>query len=300
MDKLFDSYQDIIPDFKRFKEILSRPIPTHLRINSIKSDTQETLNSLRDKSLGLGFNDKQYQNLVYCRDLNSPGNLIEYFLGAVHPQAFTSCLAAIALCPKKDSYVLDMCASPGGKTAHMADLMKNSGTIVANELYSNRQVPLGNTLARLGVANTVVTGYQAQEFPLKHSFDFILADVPCSGEGRFRLSDETKGLRKLRKQYAIQDLQKKIIVRGFDLLKEHGVMLYSTCTYNPDENESIIDFLLKSRDAEVLPLSLGPYEDMGLLGWNGRHYDKRIGNTRRFYPHRIDSVGFFMAKIGRR
>ena len=164
MDNLFGDYRTIIPDFKRFKDILSRPIPTHLRINSIKADVQEIVESLKDKPIGLGFLDKRYHNLICCRYLDSPGNLIEYFLGAIHPQAFTSCLASIALSPRMNSYVLDMCASPGGKTAHMAELMKNSGTIVANELYPNRQVPLGNTLERLGILNTVVTGYQAQEF----------------------------------------------------------------------------------------------------------------------------------------
>ena len=96
------------------------------------------------------------------------------------------------------------------------------------------------------------------------------------------------------------ELQKRIILRGFDLLQETGEMVYGTCTYNPRENEAIVDFLLNERDAELLLIDLAFNSEPGLTGWKGKRYDKRMERAVRFYPHRIDSVGFFMAKIGRR
>ena len=199
--------------------------------------------------------------------LKSPGNLLEYYLGYIHPQALTSCLASLALGPKRDSYVLDLCSSPGGKTSHMAALMNNTGLIVANELYPNRHVPLGHTLDRLGVLNAVITGYQAQEFPLKQRFDYILADVPCSGEGRFRKTKEGMVYRETGKKARLPDLQKRIIVRGFDLLKENGEMLYSTCTYNPEENEAVVQYLLEKGGAHLLPIDTGCELEPGLPCW---------------------------------
>jgi len=299
MKPIFERYYKIIPDFSLFQESLYKPLPTCLRVNRIKAEPVLLTNSLTAKGVHLKKAAEKIDTLYFAPELNSPGNLLEYFLGHIHPQALTSCLASIALGPEHSAYVLDMCASPGGKTSHLAELMNNTGFIVANELYPKRQIPLGHTLERLGVLNAVITGYQAQEFPLKHRFDYILADVPCSGEGRFRQIKEDLAYRETGAKTKLPNLQKKIILRGFDLLKENGEMLYSTCTYNPEENESVVNFLLDNRDAKLLPIHAGMEYDPGLIKWRNESYDKQLERTARFYPHRIDSVGFFMARIGR-
>ncbi|MCD4716679.1 MAG: NOL1/NOP2/sun family putative RNA methylase [Desulfobacterales bacterium] len=299
MNPIFERYRDIIPDFSLFQESLHNPFPTHLRVNRIKTEPVLVVESLKAKGIHLKGVTEKNNTLYFASSLNTCGNLLEYFLGHIHPQALTSCLASIALGPEPGSYVLDMCASPGGKTAHLAELMHNKGFIVANELNSQRQIPLGHTLERLGVMNAVITGYQAQEFPMKHRFDYILADVPCSGEGRFRQTKEDLTYRETAAKTKLPDLQKKIILRGFDLLKESGEMLYSTCTYNPEENESVVSYLLDNRDAKLLPIQVGLDYDPGLIQWGNQNYEKQLESTARFYPHRIDSVGFFMARIGR-
>jgi NOL1/NOP2/sun family putative RNA methylase len=300
MKLIFERYRNIIPAFSLFQESLHKPFPTHLRVNRIKTEPVLVVDSLKEKGIHLKSVTEENDTLYCAPELNTSGNLLEYFLGHIHPQALTSCLASIALGPKQGACVLDMCASPGGKTAHLAELMNNTGFIVANEPNSQRQIPLGHTLERLGVLNTVITGYQAQEFPMKHRFDYILADVPCSGEGRFRQTKEDLTYRETDAKTKIPDLLKKIILRGFDLLKENGEMLYSTCTYNPEENESVVNFLLGNRDAKLLPIQVGLDYDPGLIKWGKENYDKQLEKTARFYPHRIDSVGFFMARIGRR
>ncbi|MBW1785593.1 MAG: RsmB/NOP family class I SAM-dependent RNA methyltransferase [Deltaproteobacteria bacterium] len=292
-------YRDIIPAYAAFEKCLNHPLEPHVRVNRLKAEPGEVASTLRRRGVQLQTSYSRDDCLYAAPDLESPGNLPEYFLGSIHPQAFTSCLAAPALSPEPHACVLDMCAAPGGKTAHMADLMENTGLIVANELYADRQRSLGHTLDRLGVLNAVITGYQAQEFPTRQTFDFVLADVPCSGEGTFRTAKPGAVFRKPRNAEYLPGLQKKIILHGYDLLNPGGRMLYATCTYNPEENEGVVDHLLKQRDADLLPIKLDCEVDPGITGWKQSLYDKRLERSARFYPHRTRSVGFFMARIGK-
>ena len=297
----FECYRDFIPEFSDFKKDLWRPFLPHLRINTLKIQPQSVIRTLKEKGVFLKRSTEEDETLFWAPDLESPGNLLEYFLGVIHPQALTSCLVSLVLSPEPESYVLDLCASPGGKTSHMAQLMNNTGMIIANELYSGRHIPLGNTLSRLGVLNTIVTAYQAQEFPLKYQrFDFVLADVPCSGEGRFRITGEHTREKKGIGKEKLSELQKRIILRAFDLLKADGVTVYATCTFDPQENESVIDFLLKNRDAELYPIDIGLKHQPGLTEWRNEKYDEQLQRAIRLYPHHVNSVGFFMARIGRR
>jgi NOL1/NOP2/sun family putative RNA methylase len=296
----FDRYRSFIPDFPFFQAALQEPLPIHLRINTLKAEPSAVVSSLAERGVYLRKSMKGEETLYEAEGLASGGNLIEYFLGYVHPQALTSCLSAMVLGPEQGAFVLDLCAAPGGKTAHLAQLMKNTGLIVANELHSGRLIPLGHTLDRLGVMNAVVTGYQAQEFPLRHRFDYVLADVPCSSEGRFRQVMGNQNHSRFGSARAMVRTQQRIIVRGFDLLKEGGRMVYATCTYNPEENEAVVDYLLKCREATLLPLDLGLDWEPGLFKWEGAVFDEQLRMAARFYPHRVNSVGFFMPLIGRR
>ncbi len=296
----FERYRSFIPDFSLFQAALQAPLPTHLRINRLKVDPPAVVLSLAERGIALRRSMEGDETLYRADGLASGGNLIEYFLGYVHPQAFTSCLPAMALAPGKDAFVLDLCAAPGGKTSQLAQIMNNTGLIVANELHPGRLIPLGHTLDRLGVMNAVVTGYQAQEFPLRQAFDAVLADVPCSSEGRFRQVMGRHTHSRFGAAGSMVHTQQRIILRGFDLLRVGGRMVYATCTYNPAENEAVVDFLLKRRDATLLPFELGLKWDPGLSEWEGSAFDERLTLAARFYPHRVDSVGFFMALIGRR
>jgi NOL1/NOP2/sun family putative RNA methylase len=300
MKTVFDRYGEIIPDFSAFQESLHQPVPVHLRVNRLKIEPLRLVEMLKAKGVYLQRVSDKYDTLFLAPDLERPGKLLEYFLGYVHTQALTSCLACIALCPRPGSYLLDMCASPGGKTSHLAQLMENTGLIIANEPYPNRHVILHHTLSRMGVLNTVAAAYRAEVFPLKQRYDYILADVPCSGEGTFRMTSKRSNYIEREGKARLPELQKRILLRAFDLLKENGRLIYSTCTYNPDENESVVDFLLNNRDAELLSVDLDIQHEPGLREWENVAYDREIHRAVRFYPHQLNSVGFFMARIGRR
>lgn len=300
MDQLFKRYSDIIPDFRAFQESLSAPLPQHLRVNTLKIEVQQLLDALENKGIHLTNASQSEAPIFLAPEGSSAGKWLEYALGYIHPQALTSCLASIFLAPEPGAYVLDLCAAPGGKTSHLAQLMEGRGLVVANELRRSRHVPLSHTLGRLGVMNAVLTSYPAQEFPLKQRFDFVMADVPCSGEGTIRTTHKHHGAwKKLAKSNLLQT-QKRMILRGFDLLRESGEMLYATCTYDPCENESVVDFLLRNRDARLLSIDSPLPFSSGLSGWSKETYDRTMQRAARFYPHVIDSVGFFMARIGRR
>jgi NOL1/NOP2/sun family putative RNA methylase len=297
--EIFDCYRDIIPEFNAFQEIIRQPLPVHLRVNRLKIEPDLLRKMFEEQAISVESTVAWDDSLLVAPGLESPGNLLEYYLGYIHPQALTSCLVPWVLSPRSDTFLLDMCASPGGKTAHLAQWMNNTGLIIANDLYPSRHIPLVHTLTRLGVLNTVVTSYQAQEFPLKEGFDYVLADVPCSGEGRFRMRWEGDTYRMSQGRERLSEIQKKIILRGFDLLKPGGQILYSTCTYNPEENEGVVEHLLKNRDAKLLPIRLDLHCDSGLLEWNKKIYGEQLQRAIRLYPHRNDSVGFFMALVGR-
>lgn len=297
---MFEPYAEIIPEFSLFQKSLVHPLPTFLTVNRLRTDPESLVESLKKRGISLKRASQKYDTLFSASNLAFPGNLLEYFLGYIHPQALTSALASFVLGPEKGTCLLDMCASPGGKSAHCAQIMENTGLIVSNDLYASRHISLGHTLSRLGVLNAVLTGYQAQEFPMKQRFDYVMADVPCSGEGRFRKISEKAVYRKGRRSEALPALQKKIILRGFDLLKENGRMLYATCTYNPEENEAVVDYLLNERDADLFPFDSGVNVEPGIVCWKGKTYDRRLERAGRYYPHRVDSVGFFMARIGRK
>ncbi|MBW2094310.1 MAG: RsmB/NOP family class I SAM-dependent RNA methyltransferase [Deltaproteobacteria bacterium] len=296
---IFEQYSDFIPDFDSFQQSIKKPLPMHVRVNTLKATPEQVVSSLTQKGALLQKSLRDDETLYSIDDLASPGNTLEYFMGYIHPQALTSCLVSLALHPEPDSLVLDLCAAPGGKTSHLAQLMGNTGLIVANELYRNRHIPLGNTLTRLGIMNTVVTAYQAQEFPLKQQFDFVVADVPCSGEGRFRQVRADFTYRETKEKALLPELQKKILLRAYELLQPGGKMVYATCTYNPAENEAVVAHLLNERDAVLFPMNIDLAAEPGLSAWRGETYGKELERTLRFYPHRVDSVGFFLAGISR-
>ncbi len=161
MKPIFDCYREIIPEFDLFQEWLHKPLPTHLRINRLKVEPEPLLLSFEEKGIHLERAIEQDDTLYHTPELNNPGNLLEYFFGYVHPQALTSCLAALAVSPREGSYILDMCASPGGKTSYLAQLMNNTGLIVANELLKKRDAKLLSINVGLDYESGISGRYQA-------------------------------------------------------------------------------------------------------------------------------------------
>ncbi len=304
----FQIYKKLIPEFDEFLCALGKPHPSHLRVNVLKATDDVVVRAL--EAYGAVLEPLPIKNAYSFEGLESPGATLEYFLGYYHLQGLSSMLPPLALEPGEGQLILDMCASPGSKTTQLAALTGNKSIIFANELNKRRLSILKFQLERLGVTSTVITNYQAQNFPTRLPdgsplrFDRVLLDAPCTGEGRYRKIMRKDELSKMGEfsetaSARMAEYQKQMILRAFDLLKEGGILVYSTCTYSPYENEGVVDFLLKSRpEARVEEFNLeGIRMVEGVTGWKDLQFSSQLKKTRRIYPHYIDSWGFYIAKI---
>ncbi|MDD2962168.1 MAG: rRNA cytosine-C5-methyltransferase [Muribaculaceae bacterium] len=186
---------------------------------------------------------------------------------------------------------LDLCAAPGGKSTAALDTLPVGSLLVSNEIMSNRAQILKENIIKWGYPNCVVTNNDAKAIgKLTHFFDIIAADVPCSGEGMFRKDEEavTQWTPALVKQCA--ERQRSIITDIWNALKPGGYLIYSTCTYNRDEDEEIIDFIVNNFDAESI--------DMNLPGeWNIKAGIDTPHHCYRFMPHITDGEGLFISVL---
>ncbi|RMF83828.1 MAG: RsmB/NOP family class I SAM-dependent RNA methyltransferase [Nitrospinota bacterium] len=299
-ETLMPEYSHIIPDFTTFLQSLERPLPVHLRVNTLKVARERFLELAQKK----GYELKPipwYPDAFLALNLESPGTTLEYFLGYYYPQGLSSMIPPLLLDPQPEETVLDLCAAPGGKTSQLAQLMQNRGLIVANDITMHRLRSLKANLERLGILNTLTTQYHGQNFPTRFRFDRVLVDAPCSGSGTYRGKQGEQGIERpawlIRR---LSKLQKQLIVRAFDLLKPGGCLVYSTCTYAPEENEEVIAHLLQTREDAVLEEIQLPFPHAtGLTDWQGKAYPEALKRCVRVYPHQLDSWGFFYAKITR-
>ncbi|MFN3920847.1 MAG: RsmB/NOP family class I SAM-dependent RNA methyltransferase [Caldimicrobium sp.] len=299
----FARYQDIIPDFKDFLEYLKVPHQQYFCINNLKVSTEEEkeklLQILAKKNVIVeGVRDIPFFYKVLNNEEVSLGNLKEYSLGLIHSMTLASSLPVLALEPKAGELILDLCAAPGGKTALMAMLTEDQAVILANDKRIDRLTALSANLKRLGVTSVVITRYRGEEFPFTITPDKVLVDAPCSGEGRYKIGLEGEILfQKGSGKANLPSIQKGLLLRAYDLAKKGATIIYSTCTINPEENEAVVDYLLRKRAAAILdwhpPL---PFEE-GLTEWGNKVFHPDLKFTKRFYAHKIKAVGFYVAKI---
>lgn len=305
-----DRYQDIIPEFDLFLKKLEEPLPIGLReavFHQIPYKLEEKL-TREGEEFNKPFDDLPFYEVFGER--KRWGGDIDHHLGLYFMQALSSLLPVIALGPKKGEVILDMCAAPGGKSGFLAEKMENSGKLVCCEPDLNRRRVLKANLSRLGVFNCLIFAGKGQELSFSSgSFDKILLDGPCSSEGTFR-HEVLKGKKRrevnymtyneaFRKRLHIE--QAELLDKAYDLLKPGGVLVYSTCTYDPDENEGAIDsFLKRHPDCSLKDLEFSKEVDEKLrpgLTHYKSPYDPSLSLTRRVYPHIFNSIGFYVAKI---
>jgi len=295
----FQEYEASIPDVDRFYDSLHTPLDRCLRVNTLRIAPLALTEMLQAQ--GCRVRPTFLADYLLEHDgLEHPGHTLEATLGYFVSQALTSAIAVMALDPRPDEFICDLCAAPGCKTTHMAQLMNNRGLIIANDNKEKRLRALEHNIKRQGITNVVTTLYAGQNFPRRWRFDRVLADVPCSGEGKFRFSSSPIQSARRGGVSFLPKIQRGLIIRAFDLLAHKGILLYSTCTYNPDENEGVVQHLLENRSAETLPIGLSAPHAPGLLQWRDRAYDRQMERCWRIYPHQLNSVGFFLAKIRRR
>ena len=186
------------------------------------------------------------------------GRAKEHLLGYYYIQELASMLPIIALAPKEDEFILDLCAAPGSKTTQLAAEMQNTGTIIANEVSMGRLKILASNLERCGVTNTIITRKEGvalckrlAKYNPEVKFDKILVDAPCSGEGTLRSTPKTYIMWNPKTITSLSRLQKQLFEAAFNILKKGGEIIYSTCTHAPEENEEIANWALETFKGKI-------------------------------------------------
>ena len=226
------------------------------------------------------------------------GNLIEHSLGYFYTQEAASMLPPLVLEPEKNEIVLDMAASPGSKTTQIAALMQNKGILIANDYKTERMKPLSINLQRCGVANAIITLMQGQWFK-EMEFDKILLDAPCSGTGTIRKSLKTLIIWNPIMVKRLAGTQRQLIDTAFNNLKDKGILVYSTCSLEPEEDEAVVDFLLnKYENAKLEPINIKDIKRSDAISeFENQKYSKEVKKCLRIWPQDNDTEGFFVAKI---
>jgi len=285
-----DRYNELT-DINEFKKYCSMDLRKSIRVNTLKISVKDflkrtELNLEKIKWCNEGF---------FVKDRVTLGNLNDHFLGYFYVQEAASMLPPLVL-DIKDK-ILDMCAAPGSKTGQIAGMMKNKGLIIANDSNYLRLKALTLNLQRMGVANVVVTNIKG--YFIKERFDSILLDAPCSGTGAIRKSPGTVEIYNPNMIRKLCADQKGLINNAFKILNKGGSLVYSTCSLEPEENEGVIDFLLKRYDdAKIEKIKFkGLKTSDAILDFEGKKYNKEIRKTSRIWPQDNDTEGFFVAKI---
>lgn len=186
---------------------------------------------------------------------------------------------------------LDLCAAPGGKSTHLASLLPAGSLLVSNEVIRSRSYVLAENIAKWGRLDTIVINNDPTEIgELTHLFDVIVTDVPCSGEGMFRKDTDSTGEWSVDNVHLCASRQRRIIHDIWNALKPGGILIYSTCTYNTEEDEENIHYIIEELGAEALPIPTpNEWDITGSLKFNHPAY--------RFFPHKTQGEGFFLAVL---
>lgn len=257
------------------------------------------LNPLKANFQNVDFDTSQpieYSDIGYFGSID--GNSIDHLSGYVYSQEPSAMYVSELVDPKPDETVLDLCAAPGSKSTYLASKMSSQGLLVSNEINYKRAKILSSNVERMGITNTVVTNNSPQDFekPFAGYFDKILVDAPCSGEGMFRKDPES--VKYWSQEYVEQcaNRQKHILDSAYQLLKPGGTLVYSTCTFAPEENEMNIDwFLKKYQDIELVPVKKFTGMEDARPEWGNDNPE--LVKALRMFPDQFKGEGHFMCKM---
>ncbi|XP_067938433.1 28S rRNA (cytosine-C(5))-methyltransferase-like [Watersipora subatra] len=299
MEKLLHLFPHDIIEFLEANEV-DRPVT--IRTNTLKTRRRDLAQALINRGMNLDPIGKWSKVGLVVYDTQVPiGATPEYLAGHYMIQGGSSFLPVMALAPQENEKVLDMAAAPGGKTSYMAALMRNTGSLVANDKNKTRLKAVIGNLHRMGITNTIISNVDGKDITkYMNNFDRVLLDAPCSGTGVIAKDPAVKTNKDEVDISKCSQLQRQLLLTAIDACDAKsstgGYIVYSTCSILVEENEQVIDYALKKRAVKLVSTNL----DFGVEGYSQYLYHRfhqSMKHTRRFYPHSHNLDGFFVAKL---
>ncbi|XP_077114340.1 28S rRNA (cytosine(4447)-C(5))-methyltransferase isoform X2 [Ranitomeya variabilis] len=303
-DYMIEMLSDLFPvsELVDFLESCEVQRPVTIRTNTLKTRRRDLAQSLINRGVNLDPLGKWSKTGLVIYDSSVPiGATPEYLAGHYMLQGASSLLPVIALAPQENERVMDMCCAPGGKTSYMAQLMKNTGVIVANDMNTERLRSVVGNLHRLGVTNCIICNYDGRKLSeVLGGFDRVLLDAPCSGTGIISKDPSVKTNKNAQDIQRCAHIQKELILSAIDSLDAQstsgGFLVYCTCSITVEENECVVDYALNKRNVKLVPTGLD-FGKEGFIKYKERRFHQSLRLTRRFYPHTHNMDGFFIAKL---
>ncbi|CAG8885843.1 unnamed protein product [Penicillium nalgiovense] len=271
-----------------FFEANETPRPVVIRTNTLRTNRRSLAQALINRGVVL----------------EPVGKWSKVGLQVFESPAASSFLPVMALAPQPNERVLDMASAPGGKTTYMSALMRNTGCVVANDASKPRAKGLIGNIHRLGCKNTIVTNMDARTaFPkAMGGFDRVLLDAPCTGTGVISKDPGVKTSKNERDFLAIPHMQRQLLLAAIDSVdhasKTGGYIVYSTCSVTVEENEAVVQYVLRKRpNVKIVDTGLGGFGSPGFLSYMGKTFDPKMALTRRYFPHRENVDGFYVCKL---
>lgn len=291
---LISRFIEYVPDLDRFLETMNGLPNQYIRTNTIKISNIDLEKRLTSK--GFHLKDTVIRDVFAVQKSPFPiGATTEYLLGYYYIQDLSSCIAVESLDVQEDQIILDMASAPGGKTTFIAQKMKNTGCVIALDINSARINSMVFNIARCGVMNSCIYKMDSRQVAdLNIKFDRVLLDAPCSCEGVI-IKDKTR-----KTSHTAQDVeycvsnQMELIEAAIKVVRPGGLLVYSTCSFAPEENENIVNSTLDRFDVKIEPVLYGIE---GLTNFGDIRFHDDMKNTKRLYPHIHNTLGFYIARL---
>jgi len=288
--------KDFLENYKKFVESKYSSV---LRISENQEEIEPLINSLSTQGIELKkiIGVPNAYRVINGEDII--GKTIEHLLGKYYIQSLSSMIPPLVLNPSDKDKVMDLCAAPGSKSTQLSELMNYKGTIYSNEPNLNRVKALVHNLDKMNAINMSVIKDKGELLSknFSNNFDKILVDAPCSALGVIQKKQEVSNWWSSKTAVKISSLQLKLLISAIKMVKVGGEIVYSTCTLTIEENEYIVDKVLKKYPVRLIDFDLTLKHKPGFTKINNYNFDESLKLTKRIIPWEINSEGFFVAKL---
>jgi ribosomal RNA methyltransferase Nop2 len=275
--------------------------PMTIRTNTLKTRRRDLAQALIARGVNVDLIEWSKVGLIVYDSQVPIGATPEYLAGHYMLQGASSLLPVMALAPQENEKILDMSSAPGGKTTYIAQLMKNTGVLFANDSNETRAKAITGNVHRMGIQNCIISCVDGRKLPkIISGLDRVLLDAPCSGTGVISKDKAVKVNKDDKDVQRCSHLQRELLLAAVDCCDAKsatgGYIVYSTCSVLVEENECVIDSILRKRCVRIVPTGLS-FGEEGFVNFKQHHFHPTMKLARRFYPHKLNVDGFFVCKL---